>query len=249
MDEEQQASAQMRALLGVRQLILDGALKPGDRLSEPVLADKLAVSRTPIRAALIQLHEEGFVAPSRSAGFVVRSFSERDAIDAIQLRGTLEGLAARLAAERGVPADLLERMNAFVTAIDEVLAQPGSERDVTPYVRLNHEFHHVLWQAAQSEMVNEAITRLVRLPLAAPNAFTLAQFTFPALRSNLAYANQQHRSLVEALENREGSRAEALAREHSQAAASYLRGVLARRENTASDASPSLRLIRKLAEA
>ena len=245
MNNDQESSAHIRALLGIRQLILEGALQPGERVSEPVLAEKLAVSRTPVRAALIRLNEEGFVEPSPSSGFVVRSFSESDAFDAIQLRGTLEGLAARLAAERGVPADLLEQMRGSVGRIDEALEEPDPERDVSVYVRLNDEFHGLLWNAAQSPMVKQAIARLVRLPFAAPNAFTLAQFSLPALRSNLFYANHQHRALVDALENGEGSRAEALAREHSQAAATYLRDVLAGREQNPSGASPSLRLIRK----
>jgi GntR family transcriptional regulator, vanillate catabolism transcriptional regulator len=245
VDETQESSAHIRALLGIRQLILEGALRPGERVSEPALAEKLAVSRTPIRAALIRLNEEGFVEPSSSSGFVVRSFSESDAFDAIQWRGTLEGLAARLAAERGVPPDLLEQMKTIVSRIDEVLAEPSPESDVSPYVRLNDGFHWLLWNGAQSPMVKEAIARLVRLPFAAPNAFTLGQFSLPALRSNLLYANHQHRALVDALENGEGSRAEALAREHSQAAATYLRDVLAGREQDPSSASPSLRLIRK----
>ncbi len=249
MNEDQESSAHIRALLGIRQLILEGALRPGERVSEPALAEKLAVSRTPVRAALIRLNEEGFVEPSQSSGFVVRSFSESDAFDAIQLRGTLEGLAARLAAERGVPPDLLEQMRTRVTRIDEALAEPDPERDVSGYVRLNDEFHGMLWDAAQSPMVKQAIARLVRLPFAAPNAFTLGRFSLPALRSNLFYANHQHRALVDALANREGSRAEALAREHSQAAATYLRDVLAGREHDPSAASPSLRLIRKSSSA
>jgi GntR family transcriptional regulator, vanillate catabolism transcriptional regulator len=245
MSSDLDDSAEARALQGVRQLILEGVLPAGERVSEPALAERLAVSRTPIRAALIRLNEEGLVERSPTAGFVVRGFSVRDALDAIQLRGTLEGLAARLAAERGVPPELLERMKSCVNRIDQALAKPNSQRDVTPYVRLNHEFHDLVWDAAQSPMVKQAITRFVRLPLAGPNAFTLADIPVPALRSNLRYSNRQHRALVEAIENREGARAEALAREHSQTAAGYLRSALAAREGGSPDASPYLRFIGK----
>ena len=93
-----------RALLSLRELILSGELKSGERLSELTLVERLGVSRTPVRAALMRLSEEGLVASMPAGGFSVRAFTEADVFDAIEIRGTLEGLAVRFAAERGVSA-------------------------------------------------------------------------------------------------------------------------------------------------
>ena len=79
-----------------------GELPGGARIAELTLVEKLGVSRTPIRAALMRLEQEGLLHRLPGGGYAVRTFSETDVADAIELRGTMEGLAARLAAERGV---------------------------------------------------------------------------------------------------------------------------------------------------
>jgi GntR family transcriptional regulator of vanillate catabolism len=89
-----------RTLLTLRELILKGEFQPGERLSELALVARLRVSRTPIRLALDRLAHEGLLEPSPSGGFVVREFTIEDVWDAIEMRGVLEGSAARLAAER-----------------------------------------------------------------------------------------------------------------------------------------------------
>ena len=82
-------------------MILRGDLAPGERLAELALAERLGVSRTPIRQALPALAREGLLAAAGRRGYVVRSFSPQDVVDAIETRGLLEGLAARRVAERG----------------------------------------------------------------------------------------------------------------------------------------------------
>ena len=99
---EKSLSQTLRAALGVRDLLYSGIFRPGERLSEISLSERLGLSRTPIRAALARLEQEGLVELIPSGGYAVRTFSEADIIDAIELRGVLEGTAARLAAERGV---------------------------------------------------------------------------------------------------------------------------------------------------
>ena len=86
----------------LREWILAGDLPAGSRIAELALVDRLGMSRTPIRAALMTLGQEGLLEALSGGGYAVRTFSEREVADAIELRGTLEGLAARLAAERGV---------------------------------------------------------------------------------------------------------------------------------------------------
>src|SRR5258706_16312907 len=94
-------SQNLKAILGLRGMIVDGLIAPGARVSELLLVEKLGISRTPARIALVQLRNEGLLEALPTGGFVVASFSELDILEAIEIRGTLEGMAARYAAEPG----------------------------------------------------------------------------------------------------------------------------------------------------
>jgi GntR family transcriptional regulator, vanillate catabolism transcriptional regulator len=107
--EEKTATHAQRALVALRKRILGGELAGGTRLYEVALAEELGISRTPVRAALSVLAEESLLDRGAGGGFVVRSFAVRDVVDTIELRGVLEGTAARMAAERGVPDSLMAR--------------------------------------------------------------------------------------------------------------------------------------------
>src|ERR1700755_135125 len=91
----------MRALLRLRELILSGEFEPGERMSELPLVERLGVSRTPLRLALATLEHEGLLRNLSGGGYAVRAFTQADMRDAVELRGVLEGTAARFAAERG----------------------------------------------------------------------------------------------------------------------------------------------------
>src|SRR5688572_17957425 len=108
--------------LRLREMILRGELAPGERLAEVALAERLGVSRTPIRQALPALAREGLLAAAGRRGFVVRSFSPEDVLDAIETRGLLEGLAARRVAERGAGKELLEKLKVCLAEGDSILA-------------------------------------------------------------------------------------------------------------------------------
>jgi len=206
-----------RALLCLRELIVGGALPPGERIAELAMVERLSVSRTPIRAALARLQEEGLLETLPTGGYVVRQFSAADIHDAIELRGTMEGMAARLAAERGVPVALLARARDCIDRIDELLAAP----QLTParfaaYVEHNARFHGLLADMPGSPLVRRQIERVAALPFASPNGFVMADSLGPLARDRLLLAHDQHRALVDAIERREGARAEALAREHAR---------------------------------
>jgi GntR family transcriptional regulator of vanillate catabolism len=101
---DSEGSQAVKAQLRLRELILSGDLEAGERIAELAIVERLGMSRTPIRAALMRLEQEGLLEKFPGGGYKVRTFSERDVADAIEMRGTVEGLAARLAAERGVSA-------------------------------------------------------------------------------------------------------------------------------------------------
>jgi GntR family transcriptional regulator of vanillate catabolism len=214
------ASQTDRAVLGIRDLVLRGQFRGGERLSEVELAERLGVSRTPVRAALQRLADEGLVEAAQSTGYLVRSFTEADIFDAIELRGAIEGLAARLAAERGVAAATLAEMKQCLAQIDQILdgALARDEQMLSQYAARNARFHTLLLDAVASPIVTQALARVAALPFSSPNAFVLAQAKIASSFDILKIAQVQHHDLVEAIEQRAGSRAEALAREHARMA-------------------------------
>lgn len=220
VDVKQGASASqtVRALLGLRELILGGELAAGARISELWVVERLGVSRTPVRAALIRLQEEGLLELIPSGGYAVRLFSEHEIRDAIELRGTLEGLAARLAAERGVSQTTLHQMQACVEQIDAILSGELTEEKFSAYVQVNERFHRLLAAASGSTVVERQLEKVMTLPFASPSAFVMVQSIDPGGRDVLVLAQAQHRSLLQAIQSREGTRAEALMREHSRIA-------------------------------
>ena len=221
-------SQTVRVQLRLRELILGGELKPGARIAELTLVDRLGASRTPIRMALVRLQEEGLLEALPHGGFAVKDFSESDIHDAIELRGTLEGLCARLAAERGVSTVLMTEARDCVEQIDALLAAPSlSEESFTGYVQHNGRFHDLLAEMAGSDMVRHQLERAKTLPFASPNGFVLARSTGPDARDALVVAQAQHRGVLDAIRQREGSRAESLMREHARIAHGNLRAALA----------------------
>lgn len=220
-------SQTVKAVLSLRDLILQGALKPGERLSELAIVERLGVSRTPVRAALIRLEEEGLLQALPNGGFTVKAFSMREIYDAIELRGTLEGLAARLAAERGAAPAQFKEIKRCVEEIDGLIRAPAmTEETFAAYVTLNERFHALLAALADSAPVTRQIERAISLPFASPNALVMAQGALPEAHIVLTVAQEQHRGVVEAIENREGARAEALMREHARLAHRNLQLVL-----------------------
>ncbi len=216
----------IRAILGLRKLIVEGQLAPGERVLEPTLVDRLGVSRTPARAALLRLFEEGLLEQMPGGGYVVARFSESDVFDAIAIRGTLEGMAARLAAERGAGEAVLSAMHRCVDELDTVVDNLEHNPDLTGYVRLNDRFHDLMLQGARSPMLRRALERQMALPFAAPNAFvSISRADTEEVQSILVVSQEQHRSLLEAIEQREGTRAEAVAIEHARSAWKFLRRV------------------------
>jgi GntR family transcriptional regulator of vanillate catabolism len=242
-DSDRAVSQTVRAQIALRDLILSGALRPGERISELQAVETTGVSRTPVRMALVRLEEEGLLEAIPSGGFMVKAFSERDILDSIELRGTLEGLAARFAAERGVSVRDLEPLRECLEQIDElVLQDPLSIDAFSAYVALNARFHALLGELSRSPPVIRQIDRVSALPFASPSGFAMAQAAMPEARQILMIAQDHHRIVVDAIENREGARAEAVMREHARVAARTLRSALKNRTHL--DLLPASALIK-----
>jgi GntR family transcriptional regulator, vanillate catabolism transcriptional regulator len=222
-------SQTMRALLRLRELLLSGEFAPGERMSELPLVDRLGVSRTPLRLALAALEHEGFLRVLPGGGYVVREFTRADIDDAIELRGVLEGTAARFAAERGVSRRELKAMVEIAEQSEEFVHRADYD-SFERYVDLNERFHSLLYEAARSPLLMRALDHAISLPFAGPSAFVLAEAELPESREVLVVAQSHHRSLIDAIERREGARAESIAREHARLARFNLDIVLRHRD-------------------
>lgn len=213
------AAQTLKAQLRLRQMIFDGELGAGERVPELMLVRRTGVSRTPIRAALLRLAEEGLLEPSESGGFVVRAFDETEVYDAIDVRGTLEGAAARRAAERRPSRDELAELRDCVGAMDTIVKRRAlSVEQFSDYVRLNERYHAQLVLLAHSPVIARAIERIVTLPFASPSAFVMAQSALADAHQTLIVSQQQHRGILAALAAGESARAETITREHSNLA-------------------------------
>jgi GntR family transcriptional regulator of vanillate catabolism len=212
-------SQTVKVQLKLREMIFAGELQAGARITELSVVERLGVSRTPIRAALIRLEQEGLLQQLSSGGFAVRTFSERDVADAIELRGTVEGLAVRLAAERGASEALLAQAAQCLGQIDALLqALTLDDEAFSSYVRLNAQFHGLLGQLSGSPVLQRELERVGSLPFASPSGFVVVQANTPQARDMLVVAQDQHRQVLDAVARREGARAEAIMREHSRLA-------------------------------
>ena len=219
------SSLTTKATLGLRELIFAGELAPEQRVPEIGLAEQLGVSRTPLRLALATLAHEGLLRALPGGGFVVCSFSLSDVADAIELRGVLEGTAARFAAERLVGEPELADLVAVTEQLDAVVdtRSPVLER----FVELNDEYHRALVDLAKSDAITRAIANVVALPFASPGALLASQAALTREQEVLVVAQHQHRAMIEAVRAGHGARAEEIAREHARLAMLNLELVLA----------------------
>lgn len=200
----------------LRQLIMDGHFPPGTRLGEEAVAEALGVSRTPIRLAFRTLEQEGLLEKTGKRGLVVRDFSEADVLCALEVRGVLEGLAARRLAERGLDAALRERLQACLDEGECVLA-PGvlQLESVAAWSTLNDSFHNTIVGAAGSQVIGDAITRNNHLPFASAGSIQIDKLALDREYQKLRVAQLQHQLVFDALLRGESARVEMLMREHA----------------------------------
>ena len=235
-------SHQSRVLVQLRDRIMKGEFPPGERLAEVSLAALLGVSRTPVRLALATLEREGLVEPSGSVGYVMRRFTLKEILDAIDVRGTLEGMAARLLAENGVPKAVLDEIKACIRAGDALFAAEGQELDYAAYSEMNNRLHDLITANCGNAALARAIEINNRLPFAPASATLPMQSASQESHRWMVFAHLQHRSLVEAIERGQGARAQAIAEEHVQIAKLNMKVALERPE-AAGGLMPALKLV------
>lgn len=237
-------SQQARVLIALRDMVLRGEFSAGERLAEIPLAERLKASRTPVRIALVTLETEGLIEASPSGGYVVRRFTPREIADAIAVRANLEGMAARLLAEHGLPRKLALELRDLLEEGDRILASNGRIDDEASaaYIEMNNRFHQLIVEGAGNDTLIRAVELINRQPFASPSALMPMQGSDEEARRTLLIAHHQHHQIVTALANGQGARAQALAEEHGHIPEINLQLALQRREEAAK-VLPAWRLI------
>ena len=185
--------------------VLRGDVPVGTRLRQEALAEEFGVSRTPVREALRQLQATGLVELLPNRGAVVRGPSAREIREAYEVRAELEGLAARLAAERISDRDVVRLREAqalFRKSVTTLIARrarrPAPWKDESVWVRANDLFHQAILDAAGNGRLNDTIADLHR---SFPRDLT---WTALSQSSRLLEENvDQHDAILEAIERRD----------------------------------------------
>ncbi len=200
----------------LRETILAGRFASGQKLRELALADELEVSRTLVRLALGNLESEGLVYREPNRGYRVGSFTLDEVTDAIIVRGELEGMAARLSAERGLSDGEVEQARALVQRMDEVLDQGMESIEARAHwIDLNAEFHGLIIDGSGNRIIAQTIAGLSRMPLVSSRALVFDQSDKQRSLGRIQAAHQDHKEVLYAILDRSGSRADHLMREHA----------------------------------
>lgn len=149
----------------IRRAILDGTLRPGERIIEQRLARQLDVSRTPVREALLKLERDNLVARS-GRGMAVRSFSAEEVYDIYDLRAHIESYAARRAATRVTAGELDDMRRVNEELVAEAAREQTDELDrLRNLARLNQHFHLLVVRAACSAPLDRIVHGVGQTPL------------------------------------------------------------------------------------
>lgn len=130
----------------IREAIINGILSPGTKISEPELAERFGISRTPIREALRQLESEGFITVIPRKGAVVSTFSSKDVEDFYELKSILEAFAARKAVEKVTEKDISQMEN-----LNRQLEKMTKKGDLKRAFEIHNDFHHVFLEACGND--------------------------------------------------------------------------------------------------
>ncbi|GLR88489.1 GntR family transcriptional regulator [Bradyrhizobium iriomotense] len=177
-----------------------GSYRAGDRLREEEVAQRLNVSRTPVREALGRLAARGFVQPAAGRGVIVRNLDISEVLELYAMREILEGAAARLAAEHASRLEI-----DAMTDIEQAFTEHSG--DAAEMARLNRTFHEAICRAARNRYLDNASKELQDwIALLGPTTFSVTH--------RPETSHREHQAIISAIAARDGDKAEKLARAH-----------------------------------
>ena len=203
----------------IRELIVEGILPPGKRVAEAAVADRLGVSRTPVRNALPALASEGLLEPAGKRGYAVRAFTTEDSYRATEIRCVLEGYAARELAARDDRAAIVAELRQALREGDAIFAKGHVVKDDEEgYARMNGRFHDLIVGGARDPLLKDLIQRVYSVPFVAPGVVAFKRIPLDEIFPILMSAQHQHHAIVDAIEAGQPDVAETLMRGHSSPA-------------------------------
>ncbi len=197
-------------VFSLRESIIRGELKPGTKLTEPELATRLGISRTPIRESFRQLESEGFLTVIPRKGAVVSSITRKDIEDFYELKSLLEGYAARVAAKKMTEKDVNKLIQ-----INKELADCAEKNNYEKFFTKNEEFHNYFLNLCGNEKLVEIRDTIVTRFL----GFRMAALSLPG---RLMESVSQHEKAIMAFKRKDGRLAEAILVEHALLGGDYL---------------------------
>ena len=174
----------------LRMAIIDGTLKTGDRLIETYIAEKMGVSRTPVREAFRQLEIEGLAENIPRKGTVVKGISKKDIIEIYEIREVLEGLEFRLACSNITEAQITELKEKL-----SIMQQCIDTNDITEYWRKHNEFHDIILYCSGNNRLIDQMKQVYEY-LSSLRNFTLV------MNKRREVAMEEHKLLIEAFEKK-----------------------------------------------
>lgn len=203
----------------LRDMIISGEFSSGKRLAEIPTAERLGVSRTPVRIAFRALAQEGLLEKLPRRGYQVRNVTQAQIVDSVEVRGVLEGLAARQTAEAGLSESIKAEIQACLMVGDQLFKKGVlAEQDVEKYHEMNMNFHALIITASGNSAISAALALSEHLPFASVSALAFNPRQMQQEYRRLFYAHTQHHAIYHALINGQSARAEALMKEHAHSA-------------------------------
>ncbi len=186
----------------LREAILKGDFAPGERLMEKQLAERLGVSRTPIREAIRKLELEGLVVMIPRKGAEVASITGKDISDVLEVRATLEALAVKLACKKMSEHDLDE-----LNAVNEEFKSAADQKNVARLIEKDVEFHDVIFHASDNDKLINIINNLRE---------QIYRYRVEYIYKMKDYSDlvKEHDEIVQAIKERRGQEASVLALKH-----------------------------------
>jgi DNA-binding GntR family transcriptional regulator len=184
----------------LRDAIWDGRIAVGERVREEEIARNLGVSRTPVREALQRLHQRGLLVFGAGRGLTVASLSQHQVLQLYAMREILEGSAARFAAQHATAPEI-----SVLWRLQKELCKP--DHDATALVTLNRRLHQAIYEAAHNQYLLQTLSVL-------HDSLALLHSTTFRVPSRRLESDEEHRQIVEAIEQHNPDRAEEAARQH-----------------------------------
>lgn len=202
----------------LREMILSSELQAGERITEVGLAERLGVSRTPIRSALPILEASGFIEPSGKRGYAVKKFDSKEAFKALELRAMLEGFAAKCLAQTGADEELITELEKCLALGDKIFEKRClTHEDEELYGEMNAHFHDLVVKNCGSPPLIDFINKLNNMPFINPSVLVFDHVGLEQAFDLLFRAHGQHHDLTDAIRDRDAARAESIFREHGNA--------------------------------